>query len=155
MDAKKSSYQVEWTCNNTQSSNSDKADTLPIVNVRTGQFSNENEAQSIWRPFYVLGVFGCMYLLFHLYISMTYHHAVINDGLHKLGEEMRVMMELQRGNISAFNTVSPPVVQHSHDRILPHERKRHLGSHERKKNRMVKNLGKRDGSVLTWFKPGL
>jgi len=152
MDAKKPSYQVEWTCNNTQSSN--KADTLPTVNIRIGHFKNENEAQGIWRPFYVLGVFGCMYLLFHLYISMTYQHAVINDGLHKLEEEMHVM-ELQRGNISAFNTVSSPVVQHGHDRILPHERKRHLGSHGQKKNRMVKNLGKRDGSVLTWFKPGL
>jgi len=149
MDTKKSSYQVEWTCNTTQSG----ADTLPTVNMRTGQFNNENEAQSIWRPFYVLGVFGCMYLLFNLYISMTYHHAAINDGLHKLEEEMHVMMELQRGNVSTFNTVSTPIVRLGHDHILPHERKRHL--HERGKNRMVRNLGKRDGSVLTWFQPGL
>lgn len=86
---------------------------------------------------------------------MTYHYAAINDGLHKLEEEMRVIMELQRGNVSAFNTVSSPVARPGHDRILPHERKRHLGSHGRNKNRMVKNLGKRDGSVLTWFQPGL
>jgi len=160
MDAEKPPYQVKWTCDTTKLDSS-VVYPFPVVNVHIRQLNNKDEAKNIWTPFYVLGVFGCMYFLFHLYVSMTYHHAALDDGLQKLGEEMHVMIKLQRAsrNVSAFNTVSSLVVtpvHHGYDRILPHERKRHLGSHERAKSRMVENhLVGRSGSVLTWFHPGL
>ncbi|KAF5356207.1 hypothetical protein D9756_003790 [Leucocoprinus leucothites] len=164
MDSEKLSYQI----NTTHDSQPDTSVGLPIpvVNVHITESSSKRKDKNIWSLLYVLGVFGCMYLLFHLYLSMAYHHLALNNGLRQLEEEMHAMVKLHGDSVNtsisnnADIPIATPAHHHGHHRhefnhILPHERKHHWSSNKREKNRLVeRQYVKRGGSVLTWFHPG-
>ncbi len=143
MDFKKSPHQVEL----------DGA--LPTVVAEP-----KSKPSKILGPLYIIGVFGCAFLLFHLYATTTFHHAAMDHGLHELEQEVHAMMEMYRGQANA-TTFSLPVVDGGHsshgtlDDGLSHKR-RHRGTRRlRRESSEVVPVKRGSGATLTWFHPGL
>lgn len=138
-----------------------KAETpLPTVNIHVTE--SEPKASKFWTPLYVVGVFGCAFLLFHLYVTTAFHHAAMDRGLHKLEEEVHAMMKSHRAQTNVTtNGAFVPVVQSGRDRhgmlnnhVLPHERRQWGAKHSRRRSD-VAPVKRGSGATFTWFKPGL
>jgi len=165
MDSKKLPYQLESGAVVTT-----MGEGVPTSTYPSGLTSSRSKT-SPWGPLYVIGVFGCAFLLFHLYLTTSFHHAFMDHGLRRLEKEIHEVMELQlvRSNATAAAVVNP-VTEDANDRIVPgtqrlpyggleelhgdshRARKRHWGA--RLSRRSDPAIAKRGGATFTWFHPG-
>lgn len=131
---------------------------VPTVNARAAE--TKSKTLKLWNTVYAIGIFGCAFLLFHLYINTTFHHAVMDHNLHRLEEEMHSMMEMHLAQANATTNGASGLVAyggHGNHRpldhhTLPHERRNWASRRSKRHSEVPVKRG--GGATFTWFHPG-
>jgi hypothetical protein len=117
-----------------------------------------------------VGILGCVFLLFNLYVDTAVHHAIMDHNLQKLEAEVHSVLKthmVQMNNASAHNTTAPVVssnrvehIGHGHHRFDPHKthknalQDRKWGSRSSRHHDAVAPVKRGGGATFTWFQPG-
>lgn len=129
---------------------------LPTVDIRVAK--PKSKFSKLLGPLYIVGVFGCVFLLFHLYAATILHHAAMDRGLHELEEEVHAMMRTQV-NATARNVSLPVPNGHSNhgplDSGLPYKKRHRSARRSRRETSEAVPVKRGGGATLTWFHPGL
>jgi hypothetical protein len=108
-----------------------------------------------------LGILGCVFLLFHLYVDTAVHHAVMDHNLQKLEAEVHSVLKthLDQTNHATAPEPSNRVghVGHGLHRFNSHVnalQDRKWGSRHSRHYDQVPSVKRGGGATFTWFHPG-
>jgi hypothetical protein len=132
---------------------------LPITNERV--LENKSNSSKLLGLVCTIGILGCVFLLFHLYIDTAVHHAVMDHNLQKLEAEVHSVFEthLDQMNNATVHDSSNRVghVGHGHHRFNSHKnalQDRKWASRRSRHLNEVASVKRGGGATFTWFHPG-